>query len=266
MKYYKILASDFTHNKHRYNIGYNEYTGNFDTSQCGINGFHFCKEEDIPLWLTHNINNMWIAEVTLCKDSIVVVGTNELKTNKFILSNFVNINDWMLTQDVYNIVANINGCAIQYVSNPTDELCIAAMNKCPCSISCIKYESEEVSIRAIKINPHVISLIDSKHQTPLVCFTAIDQNPETILEINNVTEELCIFAVKRCPSIMRSIQKQTRRICLTAVRLDGLTLCHVTQKTVEICICAMIQTKDAFKYVPNHLKDHGAILALKTDS
>ena len=201
MKYVKVMTDNFKHHDFQFTMGLNTYTGVMDGSPC-TNGFHFCKEEDLIHWLNLHPNNRWIVQVKLCPDSKVVHFPNKSKTDKFILTSPVAIEDY-LTPEICLAAVQQDGMALEYVKEQTPEICLAAVQK----------------------NEWALEYV--KDQTPEICLAAVQQNGFVLKYVKEQTPEICLAAVKQTGDALGYVKEQTSELCLAAVKQTGWAICNI---------------------------------------
>lgn len=134
--------------------------------------------------------------------------------------------NWELRELFLKSIQN-NPFAIQYVPEPTEEVCLAAVRRSGMTVRCITRPSKEVCIEAVRERPEALSAV--LQQTP----------------------EICIEAVKKWPTALHYVLNYSPEIDLAAVRANGssIALIPAERQTAEVCEQAIRNRPDVIKYV-----------------
>jgi hypothetical protein len=161
MPYYTLINEHLRLWGHHFREGLNVINAEFSTEYTPgrLSGLYFATDDAIWDWPVGGQGwYHWIAEVTLCEDSKVVMEGKQLKTDRFILSRLTPISDWLdrLTQERLLAVVGRNGLLLSFVRRPTESVIMAALQQ------------------------NGLALASVLCQTPAMCATAITQNPESM--------------------------------------------------------------------------------------
>ncbi len=85
-----------------------------------------------------------------------------------------------------------NGLLLQYIENPSEELCILALENNSAIFSIIENKTKKICIIGLNKNPFLLRFIEN--QDDELCQIAIKNNPFTIKHCINKTFELCKLA------------------------------------------------------------------------
>lgn len=165
-EYYKLTNSSCVHNGYVFaeglNVDYNTY------------GFSFCKKEDICIWLYYNGMQMkYIWEVNIPIDATRQDGIFGMTTNKFILSNRVEITEFLSKNFV---------------------------------------ESEKMALKATNQIGHLIGFLPMFLRTEPVYLSAVIQNWALLEDVpkDKITLEMCKAAIKQKQSAINFIPTHFR--------------------------------------------------------
>ena len=134
--------------------------------------------------------------------------------------------NWELRNLFLQAIKN-NPFAIQFVPEPTEEICLAAVRQSGMTVRCIKRPSQEV------------------------CFEAVRQKPEALTAVAQQTPDICIEAVKKWPTALHYVRSHLPEIDLAAVRANGaaIALIPAERQTAEVCEQAIRNRPDVIRYV-----------------
>lgn len=188
----KVVGNN--HNGFEYNIGLVTNTEDWNPKK-DSGGLYFTNEDYIydyfmgsrGSWVHNDFygsnpfldrNEDKIALIELLDDQDIWIGTTECKTNSFIVTNILTINNYVNQMhhdnpDKFLSFVEQNPDALQYVENQNRTMCERAIRRDPTTI------------------------IHVKNQTDEMCRYSIQQNPNTIFHVRNKTVELCELA-KNC--------------------------------------------------------------------
>ena len=148
-----------------------------------------------------------------------------VKQNGLLLKH---IKEELRTPQVVKFALRQNGRAIAYVSNPT----------------------EEQRVLAVQTNPHAISEI--KNKTKKVCLEAVKRNGLVLNYIQNQTKEVCLEAIRQNPIAMRFVRPGVydKELFSIAFEQDWRLLEFVPKEMqdIEIAMVAYQQNPEAEKY------------------
>ena len=153
-KWSKILAQTQIHNRFVYKEGLNIDKHPFNEEPvCGAGGLYFSNQPH--KWTDYG---PLIADVSIPDDAVVVVLQDKAKADRIILAN---IRPWCSDEKfAFTAVAHY-GCAIKYITNPSEAIQLAAVTHDGHAIQLITNPSEAVQLAAVAQNGYVIQYIDN---------------------------------------------------------------------------------------------------------
>lgn len=185
----------------------------FPFGDCNPGGIYFCTYDTIHNWIFYGITPMyWVRTMIIPDNAKVYIETGKFKADKIILGERKCI--WEDVK-ICLTVMKINGYALQYVKNQTEEICKVAVSN------------------------HHNALQFVKEQTDEICMIAIKKNGGQLIHVNKQTHEICLAAVQNCGYVLEFVKQQTSEICLAAVQQWGGALKFVKEKTPEIRMAAI---------------------------
>lgn len=146
-------------------------------------------------------------------------------------------------------IENSNGWAIMFVRDPTEAMCIAAVQLDGRVIKEIKDPTESMCIAAVRQDPLVIEDIDEKFVTGIVRLEAVRKEGFTLLHLDKKywTETLCVEAVVHDEFIFQRIPRRfrTQPVVLAAVSaFPNLTEFLIEEeRTLAVLEALLEQTK-----------------------
>jgi hypothetical protein len=181
---------------------------------------------------------------------------------KFILKckseNKINLTDEQIN-DLYIAALNKNGTSLEYIANPTYELCLFAVKS---------------NGQALKYVPNNVFTME---QTMNLCSEAVNQNGYALKYVKNNAnklwiKELCITSIKNKPESIEYVYNFTlteddfHELSLLAVSLKGYVLKNVINMTPEICLTAVKNYGWALKFAkdPSHELFYEALKNIST--
>jgi len=224
-KYYKLLNTDLTHHRFKYQLGLNIDTEQFNRNECE-NGLHFCREDQIAYWFGYGEN---LAIVQIPQDAQVCHFPDKSKADKIHIERIIPLADWERWEDPEFCLKIIkqDGELLKYIKKQTKEMCLAAVRQDGLALQYVREQTEEI------------------------CLAACRQDGLALQYVAEQTEEICLAAVKEIGLALQYVREQTEEICLAACRQDGLALQYVAEQTIEICLVAVRKDGYALQYVAN---------------
>jgi len=140
-----------------------------------------------------------------------------------------------------------NGFALQYVREPTLELCMAAVKQDGYALAYVKDQTEAVCIAAVKQDGKALQYV--QEPTLELCMAAVKQDGYALRHVKDQTLELCMAAVKQDGKALRFVKDQTLELCMEAVKQDGKALLDVKKQTPELCLAVVRQNRDALRFI-----------------
>ncbi len=203
MQYYKILNDEMKHHEFQYKLGLNIDTSDFDDKECG-KGLHFCKKEDVGLWLSYGSK---LAFITIPETAKVCHFKNKSKANSIFIEKVINLKDWNEWENENFCLEAVkqNGKALYYVENQTEEICLEAVKQNGNALQFVKNQTEEMCLKAVKQYGNALEYV--KNQTEEICLKAVKQNGNALQFVKNQTEEICLEAVKQNGNAFYSLSK-----------------------------------------------------------
>jgi hypothetical protein len=252
IKYYKLLSANMRHYGFQYKEGLNVDTQPFNPSGwCSHGGLYYTSHEHVDAWCKPD----WplIADVTVPDDARVYAepcGT-KWKADKLVLSNIRPISEVIATLDEAQVIdlAVAEPRMLQYVTNQTEGVCLAAVHNDPTSLEFVKNQTNAICLAAIRELPYALQFV--RKQTEELCLAAIREFPHALQFVRKQTEQLCLAAVQFCGNALKYVTNQTDEICLAAVQQNGGALVHVRNQTEAICLAAVQQNVCALWHVQN---------------
>jgi len=153
MPYYTLIGEDLRYWGHHFREGLNVIDSAEDTSG-QLSGLYFAIDDAIWDWPIGRQYH-WIAEVTLCEDSRVVVDGAHLKTDRFVLGRLVPIADWLegLTEERLLEVVGRNGLLLSYVRRPSESVILTALQQNGLALASVPWQTPEMCAAALRQNP-----------------------------------------------------------------------------------------------------------------
>ena len=227
-QYFKLTNRECCHHGFQFHDGLNTDIIPFTPyGDCEPGGIYFTTPNNIWMWLRYNDQTMfYIWNVSLPDDAQVYHQATKSKADKIILSNQKTIFDFFsdnLQITLINLKQSI--FILQYLRNPSTELCFDII------------KSDPLALRYIQ-NP-----------SPEICLLAVRHNGSSLCFVQNQTLELCLAAVQQNGLALAYVRHQSPELCLAAVQQNGLALAHVILQTPEICAAAVTQNVSAMTYV-----------------
>ena len=219
-KFYKVLNDSRCHYDFTYTEGLNVDTQTFNPSNtCSKGGLYFCEEEHLHLYLLSY--GSICAMVSIPDNALVYKEDTKYKANRLILHNIQHITELPLWLDdsVTKKIVQQNGRVIQFMKEPTEELCRLAVQQNGYAIMYIKEPSEELRRLAVQQNGYAIQYI--KEHSEEVRRLAVQQNGFAIDYIKEHSEELCRLAVQQNGFAIRFVKEPTEELCRLAVQQNG---------------------------------------------
>jgi len=193
--FYKILAKDLIHNNFQYNLGLNVDTSEFNPEgECSQGGLYFAYIEHIFKFINYGTK---IGIVEILDDSQVYIEDDKFKTDKFILKDTINLEDFFINQPrtVCNLATRQNGFILQYIIEQTEEICRLAIQQEGCAICYVIEQTEEICKLAVQQNGYALRFVTE--QTEEICKLAVQQNGYALRFVTEQTEEICELAAQQ---------------------------------------------------------------------
>jgi hypothetical protein len=230
--FYKLIDKTLTNRRYPFKPGLNELINEpFDPQhECAGGGFYFCNIRDLAHWLYLYPDGL-IFEVLLPDDAIYVSMHLKFKANKIIISNPMNISDFIKKHNLAKSYVESNISNIRFIDSSNDN-----------------YYDHVVSL-AIKLNPRIHGSILPEHKSVDILRMCVKRDGNALLLVHDQTPEICLIAVKQNGNALAHVKSQTPEICLIAVKQNGNALAHVKSQTPEICMCAVKQNGFALCFV-----------------
>jgi hypothetical protein len=128
--------------------------------------------------------------------------------------------DYLLCTHVLELVPQ----CIEYVLNPSEELCLIAVKKDGSLLSLIRQPSAVVCLAAVLENPMALRSVPPNKVTEEMCLIAVKQDNYAITYVKSQDDDICSIAIKYHPKYISQIKNPSESICLKAVSLDGTVL------------------------------------------
>lgn len=111
--------------------------------------------------------------------------------------------------DVILCALQADGCAIQYINDPSDEFKMEAVKTDGTAVRFISNPSQDIIIEAVKQTPEALQFV---HQIENVKWTALRVSHRAIHFINNPSDEMKVFAVEKFTEQALQIRQLTREM------------------------------------------------------
>jgi hypothetical protein len=164
---------------------------------------------------------------------------NEAK--KLISQYFTDV-DWLS-------IVKENGNAIQYVSNPSEAMKLAAIRQNGYAIRYINNPSEEIKLAAIQKTGYAIQYI--KLPSEEMKLIAVQQNGSIVIYINNPSEKVQLAAVRDNGFAIQYINNPSEAVQLAAVHRHGRAIQHIENPSEEIQLAAIQENASAIQHIEN---------------
>lgn len=173
------------------------------------------------------------------------------------------------TDEIRNAAIDNTYKAINYITNPSNEICMKAIIQNPRMISyigiMIKYE--DVCLEAIKRDGRMLEYLDKdiryvngklehfSHMKEIYCEIAVQQTGIALKYVPRrfLTESLCVMAIKQTYHAYKHVCQfgLLEEFNLKVAAINGLVLKYipVEQQTEAVCLTAIKQNIKAFKYL-----------------
>jgi hypothetical protein len=112
--------------------------------------------------------------------------------------------------ELYTIMIGNNGF-FEILENPSEKLCILALEKNHKNLKFIKNQTEEMCKKAIENEPMLLEFVINQNDN--LCMYAVTKNPEAIRFVINQNDNLCMYAVTKNPEAIRFVKNKSRDIC-----------------------------------------------------
>lgn len=159
--FYKFLQDDMTEQKHQYNSGLNKCTEQYypdDEIIDGVNGknyLHFCEENSCHMFI--GLNHKYIAKIIIPDNALIYINSINFRTNMFIIDKIIDISD-LPFDFLSNMVVN-SGHVLSCIRNLSNDICIFAVNHHPYNLCYIDDPTKEVIMIAINKCPSLLTRI-----------------------------------------------------------------------------------------------------------
>ena len=115
--------------------------------------------------------------------------------------------------DKYLENVKMNGMALEFIKEQTDEICL----------------------EAVKQNGLALQYV--KKQTPEICLEAVKNNASTLRYVQQQTNEMCLEAVKQNGYALQYVKEQTEEICIKAVNINISTIIYIQDANILKNVC-----------------------------
>jgi len=232
----KFYTLTYVHDSHNFVTGLNEHKYKDNNHGYITGGIKFYDQAQFLKKIKYAYNAL-MRTVTIPQDAIVYIDNDEYVSDKLILDETINIEDWEIWNDMTfcKEIINTHSAFLKYVKNPTEELIKNTVTKDSFVIECVKNPSDEICLLALENSPYAFRYI--KRPSELICMRGIHLNVNNICTIPEdiLTPEMCSLAINIDPLILRFIKNkhQTIELCLEAVKLNAGAIIHVENVTAE---------------------------------
>ena len=206
---YKLTREDNNHNGLQFKEGLNKDILPWNISEsCSKGGIYTTPIDCFYKWLFYSEMSMyWRWKVTIPDEAKVFIEDNQkVKVDQLILSECIPICEMKEWEDL-NIqleAVEENGYAIQFISNPSEQVQLEAVKQNGYAIYNIKNPSEQVQLEAVKQNGCAIAYI--KTPSEQIQLEAVKQNGYAIQFIENHSEQIQLEAVKQNDDVIYYIK------------------------------------------------------------
>ncbi len=193
----------------------------------------------------------------------------EKKTNKrwqfhFETDQFMDEEDYRISsKSIKQLLRNIklepsldkikkDGRLIRYVSKPTEEIKLAAVESRGSAIGYITNPSEKIQLAAI--NQDAMAILNIINPSEKVQIAAVKKNENAIWYIDEPTEALQLFLVRKNPlkyQYLKGITDPSEAVKLEAVSRNGYVIGHIKNPSEQVQLAAVRKDKDAIRYITN---------------
>lgn len=218
--------------------------------------------------------NVYIAPITLCEDSNIVLFELGYRTNKCIVGDKMLIEDWIVSNNLNKCVSQ-NGLILNVIPNHmrSFELCEIAVRQNPRAIQFVPPQYQDAKPLLYKLilkeNGTLLKSIPMEERTQELCSIAVHQNVFALQSVPSqyLTEEFMLLAISReldrehCPIFeMVAELYATPTVCRAAVLRHPMALQWVPKHllTAELCNLAILTNSNcnynnngnAIRYIP----------------
>lgn len=263
--YYKLINNNLCNRSYQFEPHIvNILNEPFDPrSFCSKGGFYFCDLADMGYWLYLYPNGL-IFEVTIPEDARTVRLHRKYKTDKIIISNPLNISDFIKKHNVAESYIRADIKNFQYVDRADYKLCKIAVETDSNVLAIIPVElrTEEICMIAVKNSGNTLKFVIQ--QTDAICIAAVEQNGNALFYVKNQTPEICIRAVKNDGYALSHVKIQTPELCLAAVKsnFNAISCVNLNLLTQEMCNEAIKQNERIREYLLDVLKFNNSQIIL----
>ena len=244
IKFYKFLNNDLTHYDFEYKVGLNIDTAQFNPKrECSGGGLYFCEESKCHFYFDQYGTKLALIEIP--DDAKVYIEENKFKADKIFIKEIIDFDQ--INDNFWIDILSENCCALQYVKNQTEELCIRAVQQNGDALEYVKIQTNEICEMAVWENGHALEYVIN--QTDEICEMAVRQTGYALTYVINQTDKICILAVQQNGLALEYVINQTDEICILAVQQNGYALRFVKNQTDKICELAVQQYGNALFYV-----------------
>lgn len=241
----KLTNESENHRCFQYQTGLNTDIIPFNpTGKYQAGGLYFCELNKLGEWINYVTINLegkydsmfYVRFVKIPHGAEVYEEIDSFKSDQLILGERQKIEDLEIWNDQSYclMTVKLNGYALQYVRNQTDEICLEAVKKCGSVLKYVINQTHEICLQAVQNDHAALQYVN--HQTPEICLEAIKKNGLALRYVNHKTFELCLQAVESNYWAIEYVQNQTIDICLIALKKNPYTIRFIKDELKEISI------------------------------
>lgn len=255
IKLYKLLKkNNMKYEDYKFKIGENvepsSFTAEIRRKGCEF-GFHLLEPKYIFKFVSHEF---MFATVEIQDDSIIYIKAETYKVNKFIITDIMNMTDFINLPEMIQPACQYYDRALEFIRPQTEEICKLAVRYGGERLKLVKNQTDEICRIAVENDGN--SLKHVKRQTEEICRIAVKHDGEALKYVRKQNEELCKVAVQQSGYALKYVKIQTDEICKIAVQYgDDNTLKYVKIQTTEICKLAIEANKESLKHVRQMTED-----------
>ena len=173
----------------------------------------------------------------------------DLKTEQFYLDLISN-----------NPYTSSNPYLIKLADNQTDRMKLAAVKGSGHALEYVKEPTYEVCLEAVRENGYALQYVEE--QTEEICLEAVKtkwdflEDYPVLKHVKEQTEQICLESVRTDGRTLAFVKNQTMDLCVTAVENHCYAIEHVNRKflTEELCYLAFEKGYSRLEIIPEQLR------------
>lgn len=103
-----------------------------------------------------------------------------------------------------------DGLELQYITNQTYELCVAAVNNNPDALKYAKIKTEEFYCEVVAFNSKILLQIEK--QSDKICLASLTRGVRALEYMREQNPLICLIAISQCATALKYIRKPTQQM------------------------------------------------------